>query len=158
MQQLPSKCINPTPALLCSSRLSKKFASSGTKAQFLAYLTAGYPHPDETPDLLLALQAGGADVLELGVPFTDPQADGSTIQKANETALKFGVSLKKCFDMVKTARSKGLTVPVVMMGYYNPFLAFGLDALMEACVDAGVEGFIVVDLPPEEGSEGRMGL
>lgn len=98
------------------------------------------------------MQAGGADVLELGVPFTDPQADGATIQKANEVALKHGVTLKSCIDMVARARGKGLTVPVVLMGYYNPFVAYGLDALMEDCKQSGVDGFIVVDLPPEEGA------
>lgn len=134
------------------SRLADKFKVSGDKAQFIAYLTAGYPNPDETVDLLLAMQRGGADVLELGVPFTDPQADGATIQKANEVALKFGVSLKSCIDMVATARQRGLTVPVVLMGYYNPFLAFGLDKLMDESKKAGVDGFIVVDLPPEEGA------
>jgi tryptophan synthase len=135
-----------------SSRLSSKFANSNEKAQLITYLTAGYPHPDETVDLLLAMQNGGADVLELGIPFTDPQADGATIQKANEVALQYKVSLSNCIDMVATARSKGLTVPVVLMGYYNPFLAFGLDNLMDKCKSAGVDGFIVVDLPPEEGS------
>jgi len=98
------------------------------------------------------MQQGGADILELGVPFTDPQADGATIQKANEVALKFNVSLKNCIDIVAQARSKGLTIPVVLMGYFNPFLAFGLDNLMDASKAAGVDGFIVVDLPPEEGA------
>jgi len=134
------------------SRLANKFKVSNSKAQFIAYLTAGYPNPNETVDLLLAMQAGGADVLELGVPFTDPQADGATIQKANEVALSHGVSLAKCIELVAQARAKGLTVPVVLMGYYNPFLAFGLDALMDASKKAGVDGFIVVDLPPEEGA------
>ncbi len=103
-------------------------------------------------ELLLALQNGGADVLELGVPFTDPQADGATIQKANEVALSYGVTLQSCINMVTDARSRGLTVPVVLMGYYNPFLAYGLDKLMEDSKNAGIDGFIVVDLPPEEGS------
>lgn len=98
------------------------------------------------------MQKGGADVLELGIPFTDPQADGATIQKANEMALTHKVTLKNCIEMVATARKKGLTVPVVLMGYYNPFLSFGLDELMIASREAGVDGFIVVDLPPEEGS------
>ena len=132
--------------------MQKKFSSSVEKAQLIAYLTAGYPNPNETVDLLLAMQAGGADVLELGIPFTDPQADGATIQKANEVALSHGVSLESCIEMVKTARSKGLTVPVVLMGYYNPFLSFGLDKLMDVSKASGVDGFIVVDLPPEEGS------
>ena len=77
-------------AIISSSPLSEKFAHADKKAQLVTYLTAGYPHPDETVDLLLAMQNGGADVLELGVPFTDPQADGATIQKANEVALEHG--------------------------------------------------------------------
>jgi len=77
-------------AIISSSPLSEKFAHADKKAQLVTYLTAGYPHPDETVDLLLAMQNGGADVLELGVPFTDPQADGATIQKANEVALEYG--------------------------------------------------------------------
>jgi tryptophan synthase len=131
--------------------LATKFSKSATKAQLIAYIVAGYPNPNETVDLLLAMQAGGADVLELGVPFTDPQADGTTIQKANEAALKFEVTLQNCIEIVTVARAKGLTVPVVLMGYYNPFMAFGLDKLMDSCKTAGVDGFIIVDLPPEEG-------
>jgi len=131
--------------------LTDKFTSV-SKAQLITYLTAGYPHPNETVDLLLAMQAGGASVLELGVPFTDPQADGTTIQKANEIALTHGVSLTKCIEMVATARAKGLTVPVVLMGYYNPFMSYGLDKLMDHSKAAGIDGFIVVDLPPEEGA------
>ena len=144
--------INVLPYSLSYSRLSRKFSTGNTKAQFVAYLTAGYPNPNETVDLLLALQNGGADVLELGVPFTDPQADGATIQKANEVALSHGVTLQSCINMVSLARTKGLTVPVVLMGYYNPFLAYDLDKLMDDSKNAGIDGFIVVDLPPEEGS------
>ena len=104
------------------SRLSTKFSHSNEKAQLIAYLTAGYPHPTETVDVLLAMQNGGADILELGIPFTDPQADGATIQKANEVALSYKVTLDHCIDMVAAARAKGLTVPVVLMGYYNQLI------------------------------------
>lgn len=100
-------------------------------------------------------QAGGAGVIELGVPFTDPMADGATIQRTNEVALAHAppVSLSDCIAFVKKARAAGLTVPVVLMGYYNPLLAYGVDKLMADCASAGVDGFIVVDLPPEEGSQ-----
>lgn len=135
-----------------NNRLSQKFSKTNEKAELITYLTAGYPTPSETPDLLMALQEGGAGVIELGVPFTDPQADGATIQKANEVALTHHISLADCIEMVAKARAKGLKVPVVLMGYYNPFLSFGLDKLMDASKKAGVDGFIVVDLPPEEGS------
>lgn len=91
-------------------RLAAAFASSKQKACLVAYVTAGYPHPDETVDLLLSMQEGGADVLELGIPFTDPQADGATIQKANEVALSHGVTLNSCINMVKLAREKGIVI------------------------------------------------
>lgn len=121
---------------------------------FVAFVTAGYPSMEATVPLLLGLQDGGADVIELGVPFTDPMADGATIQRANEVALSHAppVSLADCINFVKEARAAGLTVPVVLMGYYNPLLAYGSQALMTDCSAAGVDGFIVVDLPPEEGA------
>jgi tryptophan synthase len=108
----------------------------------------------DTPSILLAMQEGGASVIELGVPYTDPQADGATIQRTNQIAIKGGTSeIPQCLAMVKKAREMGLTVPVVLMGYYNPFLQFGLDKLCEETKKAGADGFIVVDLPPEEGVE-----
>jgi tryptophan synthase len=87
-----------------------------------------------------ACAAGGAGVIELGVPFTDPQADGTTIQLTNQVALKNKVSLKDCLHYVEQARAKGLTVPVVLMGYLNPFLAYGLDKLMDDAKKAGADG------------------
>jgi tryptophan synthase len=130
-------------------------ASAANRAAFVGFVTAGYPSRDMTVDTLLAMQEGGTDVIELGVPFTDPLADGATIQKANEVALAGGspVSLHDCLGFAKAAVAKGLTTPVVLMGYYNPFLAYGLDRLMQDCLTSGVAGFIVVDLPPEEGHE-----
>jgi tryptophan synthase len=106
----------------------------------------------DTPDILLAMQEGGASVIELGVPYTDPQADGATIQNTNQVAIKGGTSrIDQCLAMVSAAREKGLTVPVVLMGYYNPFLQYGLEKLCVDTKNAGADGFIVVDLPPEEG-------
>lgn len=100
----------------------------------------------------MAMQEGGADVIELGIPYTDPQADGATIQHTNQVAIKGGTSeINQCLELVKKAREMGLTVPVVLMGYYNPFLQYGLDKLCEETKTAGADGFIVVDLPPEEG-------
>jgi len=118
----------------------------------VGYLTCGYPSLEETAGLMKALEDGGADVVELGVPFTDPMADGATIQKCNEVALAQGVQLEDCLRTVKAAREKGLSAPVVLMGYYNPFRAFGLEELAKRAVDSGVDGFIIVDLPPEEAS------
>ncbi|KAJ3100777.1 tryptophan synthetase [Phlyctochytrium planicorne] len=117
---------------------------------FVTYVTAGYPVPVDTVDIMLGLEKGGADIIELGVPFSDPIADGPTIQHSSHVALGHNIDLPKCLDFVKAARAKGLTVPVVFMGYYNPFLIYGEQKLMEDCVAAGVSGFIVVDLPPEE--------
>ena len=100
----------------------------------------------------MAMQEGGASVIELGIPYTDPQADGATIQKCNQVAISGGTSeLPQCLAMVKKARDMGLTVPVILMGYYNPFYQYGLDNLCKETKEAGADGFIVVDLPPEEG-------
>ena len=108
----------------------------------------------DTPAILLSMQEGGASIIELGIPYTDPQADGATIQQTNQVAIKAGTSdITQCLNMVKAARSQGLTVPVVLMGYYNPFYQFGIDNLCEKAKEYGADGFIVVDLPPEEGAE-----
>ena len=98
------------------------------------------------------MQEGGASVIELGIPYTDPQADGATIQHTNQVAIKGGTSeIKQCLEMVGKARAMGLTVPVVLMGYFNPFLQYGVEKLCKDTKEAGADGFIVVDLPPEEG-------
>lgn len=91
-----------------------------------------------------------ADIIELGVPFTDPIADGPTIQRANTQALKNGVTVTSVLEMVRTARRKGLKAPVMMMGYYNPLLQYGEERMLKDAKAAGVNGFIMVDLPPEE--------
>ncbi|KAH8060088.1 tryptophan synthase [Aureococcus anophagefferens] len=134
--------------------LAKSFADAKAdgRAALVGYLTGGYPASGETVDLMLSLEAGGTDVIELGVPFTDPMADGATIQVCNEVALKQGVGLEQCLAYVKQAREQGLTAPVVLMGYYNPFRAYGLEKLAKDAATAGVDGFIIVDLPPEEAS------
>ncbi|KAI5270057.1 tryptophan synthase-like protein [Aureobasidium subglaciale] len=116
----------------------------------VTYVTAGFPTAEETPDIMLAMEAGGADVIELGMPFTDPIADGPTIQKANTQALKNGVNIITTIQMVKDARKRCLRAPVMLMGYYNPVLSYGEDKILKDCKAAGVNGFIMVDLPPEE--------
>ncbi|KAK0705480.1 tryptophan synthase [Lasiosphaeris hirsuta] len=116
----------------------------------ITYVTAGFPLPQDTPDVLLAMERGGADVIELGVPFTDPIADGPTIQTANTAALLNGVTIQSTLQMVRDARKRGLRAPILLMGYYNPLLAYGEARLIKDCKEAGVNGFIVVDLPPEE--------
>ncbi|KAJ2894053.1 tryptophan synthase [Zalerion maritima] len=120
------------------------------RAALVTYVTAGFPKPEDTPGVLLAMEKGGADVIELGAPFTDPIADGPTIQTSNTVALSHGVTIESTLQMVKDARKQGLRAPVMMMGYYNPLLQYGEDRLLEDCKSAGVNGFIVVDLPPEE--------
>ncbi|KAL6717317.1 anthranilate synthase / indole-3-glycerol phosphate synthase [Lecanora helva] len=116
----------------------------------VTYVTAGFPTADETVDILLGMEAGGADLIELGLPFTDPIADGPTIQKSNTQALKNGVTVESTLDTVRKARSKGLRAPVLFMGYYNPLLSYTEEKVLRDAKEAGVNGFIVVDLPPEE--------
>ena len=98
---------------------------------------------------------GPADLIELGLPFTDPIADGPTIQKANTQALKNGVTVTSSLQIVRDARKRGLKVPVLFMGYYNPLLSYGEQRILEDAKEAGVNGFIVVDLPPEEAARFR---
>lgn len=128
-------------------------ATRDGRTAFIAYITGGYPTRADTVPLLLALQAGGADIVEVGVPFSDPLADGATIQRANEVALAQGVTTEDCFRFVEQAREAGFRLPTILMGYYNPFLAYGLERAAVRAREAGVDGFIVVDLPPEEGEE-----
>lgn len=120
------------------------------RSALVTYTTAGYPTIEETPDILLGMEAGGADIIELGSPFTDPIADGPTIQGANTQALKNGTTTTSCLNIVRQARSRGLRAPVLLMGYYNPLLAYGEEKMLRDAKAAGVNGFIMVDLPPEE--------
>ena len=122
------------------------------QAAFVAYLTAGDPSLDVTPELLQALVAGGADVIELGVPFSDPMADGPVLQRAAARAIRAGTSLARVLELVATRRGE-LPVPIVLFGYYNPFLRYGVDAIARDAKSAGVDGFLCVDLPPEESAD-----
>lgn len=134
------------------SRIQTTFATlqaQGKKA-LIPFITAGDPHPDQTLPLMRALVAGGADIIELGVPFSDPMADGPTIQRASERALAHGVSLRRVLAMVQEFRSANADTPVVLMGYANPIEAYGVDAFARDAAAAGVDGVLVVDYPPEE--------
>ena len=122
---------------------------SGRKA-LIPYVTAGDPSPAITPRLMQAMAAAGADVIELGVPFSDPMADGPVIQRAGERALKQGVGLAMVLDMVAEFRRSDSRTPVVLMGYANPVEAMGPEQFAAAAAKAGVDGLIVVDYPPEE--------
>ncbi|BGP33557.1 bifunctional tryptophan synthase trp1 [Rhodotorula toruloides] len=117
---------------------------------FVTFLTAGFPTVDATVPLMLAMERGGADIIELGVPFTDPLADGKAIQECNNIALDQGVDYTRCLEFVKEARSQGLKTPVILMGYFNPLLAHGEEKAVQDAKSAGANGFIIVDLPPEE--------
>ncbi len=119
----------------------------------VAFVTVGYPDLASSVNLVEALAAGGADLIELGVPFSDPLADGATVQRAGWRALEQGVSPWDCLEVAKRLRERGLTQPLLLMGYSNPWLAAGLDQFAQRAAAAGVDGFIVVDLPPEEAGE-----
>ncbi|OJD40529.1 tryptophan synthase [Diplodia corticola] len=116
----------------------------------IGHVTAGYPAVEETPDVLLALEAGGVDIIELGVPFTDPIADTPAIQSANMKALLNGVKMSTCLEMVRAARTKGLQAPVLLMGYLNPFLSYGEETMIKDARAAGIDGLVILDAPPEE--------
>ncbi|GHT82771.1 tryptophan synthase alpha chain [Betaproteobacteria bacterium] len=134
------------------SRIQSTFQQlqrSGRKA-LIPFITAGDPDGDLTLPLMRALVAGGADIIELGVPFSDPMADGPTIQRASERALAGGMSLKRVLDIVRSFRAVDDITPVVLMGYANPIEAWGQAAFAAAARDAGVDGVLVVDYPPEE--------
>jgi tryptophan synthase alpha chain len=120
------------------------------RCALITYLTAGWPSPETTPDLVAALQAGGADIIELGVPFSDPVADGPTIQRASHVALQAGITPRACLEAVARLREAGLSVPLLLMGYVNPILTYGLRDWATDCAEVGVDGLIVPDLPPEE--------
>jgi tryptophan synthase alpha chain len=120
------------------------------KKALIPFVTAGDPTPAMTVPIMRALVDSGADILELGVPFSDPMADGPTIQRSSERALKHGVCLKNVFDMVREFRTSHATTPVVLMGYANPIEAMGYESFAATAQDAGVDGVLVVDYPPEE--------
>jgi tryptophan synthase alpha chain len=134
------------------SRIANTFSvikQRGRKA-LIPFITAGDPHPSMTVALMHALVAGGADVVELGVPFSDPMADGPVIQRASERALRHGVSLTQVLGFVTEFRKTNVKTPVVLMGYANPIEAMGAEHFADAARAAGVDGVLVVDYPPEE--------
>jgi len=134
------------------SRIASKFAhlqAQGRKA-LIPFITAGDPEPGQTVPLMQALVAGGADIIELGVPFSDPMADGPTIQRASERALAYGISLRIVLGMVREFRKHDADTPVVLMGYANPVEAYGVEAFARDAKAAGVDGALIVDYPPEE--------
>jgi tryptophan synthase alpha chain len=134
------------------NRIDASFArlqADGRKA-LIPFITAGDPDVDQTVPLMHALVAAGADIIELGVPFSDPMADGPTIQRASERALKNGMSLRGVLALVAEFRQQNATLPVVLMGYGNPIEAMGWEVFAARCAEVGVDGVLTVDFPPEE--------
>jgi tryptophan synthase alpha chain len=134
------------------SRIAEAFAGLRARRRtgLVAFLTVGYPSVEETLRLVPALIEGGADVIELGVPFSDPLAEGPTIQRSSHHALERGVTPAVCLDVVAGLRAQGVEAPIVLMGYYNPLLSYGLEEFCRDAAAAGADGIIAVDLPPEE--------
>ncbi len=123
------------------------------RAALMPYFTLGYPTPERSLALIEGAVAAGADLLELGIPFSDPLADGPVIQRATQMALQQGVTVDRCLEMIQRLRGRGIEIPFVLMGSYNPILAYGPAAFGQICSRVGVDGLIVPDLPPEEGAK-----
>ncbi|GIT90053.1 tryptophan synthase alpha chain [Jannaschia pagri] len=137
------------------TRIDDTFArlkAEGRRA-FVSYVMAGDPDVATATEIVCGLPEAGVDIIELGLPFTDPMADGPTIQLAGQRALEGGMTLDATLDIVRTLRKQNDTTPVVLMGYYNPIYSRGVDRFLEQAKEAGIDGLIVVDLPPEEDSE-----
>jgi len=137
------------------SRIDAKFAAlrAANKKAFVAYIMAGDTDYDTGLEVMMGLPAAGVDIIELGLPFTDPMADGSTIQLAGQRALEAGQDLQKTLDYATAFRKTDDTTPIVLMGYYNPIYSRGVDRFLKEAVAAGIDGLIIVDLPPEEDDE-----
>lgn len=137
------------------TRIDTKFADlkSQGKSAFVAFVMAGDPDYEKSLEIVRGMPAAGVDVIELGMPFTDPMADGPAIQLAGQRALQSGMTLARTLQLVRDFRIDDDTTPIVLMGYYNPIYSKGVDAFLSEAKEAGVDGLIVVDLPPEEDSE-----
>ncbi|HEX74993.1 MAG TPA: tryptophan synthase subunit alpha [Dehalococcoidia bacterium] len=133
------------------SQLASVFTTPEHKA-LIAYVTVGYPSIEATLEVVPLLASLGCDVVELGIPFSDPLADGVTIQEASYRALRQGVSPLSCLDTAARLREK-ISIPLIFMTYYNPVFSFGIDNFCQACLNSGIDGLIIPDLPPEESNE-----
>ena len=138
-----------------STRIDARFAelAKQSRSAFVTFVTAGDPDPKTSLDIIKALPKAGADIIELGMPFTDPMADGPSIQAAGLRALKAGMTLKKTLELVRAFRKDDDATPLVLMGYYNPIYIYGVDKFLADAKTSGVDGLIIVDLPPEEDTE-----
>ena len=137
------------------NRIAEAFKN---KPIFMPYYPVGYPDAQTSIDILEALAKNGADLIEVGLSFSDPLADGPVIQKATQAALEQGVTTKKVLEAVAELRRRGVKIPLVLMGYYNPMLAYGLEKFVRDAIEAGADGFIIPDLPPEESDELQQAL
>ena len=137
------------------SRIDEAFARAREEGRIalIGFITAGYPEPDATPALVQALVEGGVDAIELGVPFSDPIGDGPVIQRSSFRALEAGTTPERCLRLVSEVRNRGLVIPLIIMTYYNPILAYGQDGFVQDAAAAGVDGIIGIDVPPEEAGE-----
>jgi tryptophan synthase alpha chain len=138
-----------------TTRIDARFAElkKQGRSAFITFLMAGDPDPKTSLELLKALPKAGADIIEIGMPFTDPMADGPAIQAAGLRALKAGMTLRKTLELVRGFRKEDAATPLVLMGYYNPIYIYGVDKFLTDAKAAGVDGLIIVDLPPEEDAE-----
>lgn len=137
------------------TRIKRRFDALATEGRggLVAFLTAGDPDLETAREILMGLPGAGADLIELGMPFSDPMADGPAVQASSRRALKNGMTLKKALDLVAEFRAADDETPVILMGYFNPIYIYGVDAFLADATKAGVDGLIIVDLPPEEESE-----
>lgn len=135
--------------------IAKTFSSVRTekRAALMPYFTLGYPTSDLSREIIASIASAGADLIELGIPFSDPLADGPTIQRSTQVALENGISVQRCLDLIGSLRQHGVTQPLLLMGYYNPILAYGVSRFVAAAASAGVDGFIIPDLPLEEADD-----
>jgi tryptophan synthase alpha chain len=140
-----------------ATRINKRFAALKRegRAGLVTFITAGDPDDDTSLAILKGLPAAGADIIELGMPFSDPMADGPAIQASSQRALAAGQTMEKALRMVRAFRAADAATPIVLMGYYNPIYVYPVDRFVEDAAEAGVDGLIVVDMPPEEDAELR---
>ncbi len=141
--------------MTAETRIDRRFAALKQEGRpgFVAYVSAGDPDHETSLEIVRGLPQAGADVIELGMPFTDPMADGPAIQASGLRALKSGANMHRTLDLVRAFRAGDDDTPIVLMGYYNPIYVYGVDAFLKDAKDAGVDGLIIVDLPPEEDAE-----
>lgn len=131
------------------NRIKQKLQEDPSKKLLSIYFTAGYPEPEDTATILQELQKSGVDMIEIGLPFSDPLADGPVIQRSSEGALKSGMTTKKLFKQLENVR-ESIDIPLLIMGYFNPILQFGVERFCQKCQESGIDGLIIPDLPLEE--------